>query len=87
MDVLSRVAAETKRGRQVNDMLLYVLITAVAVIAVREAYRNERLGAALLVGVAVATLLLTLVGVHGSDVVGANPGRAGAALPSSSGSR
>ncbi|GAA5614499.1 hypothetical protein Spla01_05700 [Streptomyces platensis] len=63
------------------DALTVVLIAAVVVISVREAYRDERLGAALLVGVAVATLLLTLASGTGST--SSSPGGAGTDSPSS----
>ncbi|MFD0153810.1 hypothetical protein ACWGQ4_34810 [Streptomyces sp. NPDC055721] len=45
-----------------TDMLTFALIAVVGFFVVRESRRDEQLGAALLVGVAVATLLLTLYG-------------------------
>ncbi|WP_406737200.1 hypothetical protein OG365_01115 [Streptomyces sp. NBC_00853] len=57
----------------------FVLVSFVAVLVVREAYREERLGVALLVGVSVATLLLLLVSIDG----GANIPGPTAPVPSS----
>ncbi|MFD5656309.1 hypothetical protein [Streptomyces hirsutus] len=44
------------------DTLTLALIAIVGFFVVRESRRDEQLGAALLVGVAVATLILTLYG-------------------------
>ena len=44
------------------DMLTFTLIALVGFFVVREARRDEHLGAALLVGVAVVTLILMLYG-------------------------
>lgn len=65
--VVDEQRRRTGKGRAMNSLVAwtFVLVSFVAVLVVREAYRKERLGAALLVGVSVATLLLLLVGIDG----------------------
>ncbi|MFF4902850.1 hypothetical protein [Streptomyces sp. NPDC001068] len=43
------------------DKLSAIVVTAIAAAAVYIAYNNEKLGGAILVGVAIATLLYTLL--------------------------